>query len=81
MSQQLHLHTGVFRVHRLDVETLGTDNLDVLVFLHLFVDVFFLEIRRRLLLVYDFVLIFLELPFNDFLYQIYRNIHIVAYLF
>ena len=35
MAQQFHLHAGIFRIQRLDIKLLGTDDLYIL-FIHEF---------------------------------------------
>ena len=80
MSQKFHLYTCIFRIHWLDPEFLGTDDLNLIILLIISVNVFLLEIGCGLLFVYDFIFVFTKLTLDNFFYQIDGYLHIVAYL-
>ena len=81
MSQKFHLYTCILRIHWLDTEFLGTDDLNLILFLVILVDVFLLEVCCSLLFVYDFIFVFTKLTLDNFFYQVNGYVHIVAYLF
>ena len=78
MSQKLHLHTGVFRIHWLDIELLGPDDLNLFILVVVLIQILLLEIPCRLFLVHDLVLVFPKLTLDNLFYQINGYIHIVA---
>ena len=81
MSKKLHLYTGIFRIHRLDIELLGTDDLYLLIIQIILLYEILLEESSRLLLGDQLGLILLQLPLDDLFYKINRYIHIITYLF
>ena len=70
MSKKFHLDTCIFWIHRLDIEFLGTNDLNLFVLFIILVQICFLEVGSLLLLIYDLVLVFPELTFNYFLYKV-----------
>ena len=80
VSQKFHLDTGIFRIHGFNVELLGPDNTHLFFFRLLLFQEGLLEIASCLMLVRNFILLFLKLPFNDLLHQINGDIHIIARL-
>ena len=78
MSQKLHLHAGVFRIHGLEIEGLMADDPNGLFKGIGSFDELSLQGGALLVLPDDLSLIFLDLPFNDFLHQIDGYIHIAA---
>ena len=80
MSQQFHLHTCIFRIHRFNTKLLGTDNLNLFVLQEFILHKLFLEVSSCLLLIDDLGFIFAKLTLDDFLYQVDGYIHIAAHL-
>ena len=81
MSQQFHLHTCIFRIHRFNTKLLGTNDIDLFVLQELILHKLFLEVSSCLLLIDNLGFIFAKLTLNNFFHQINGYIHIAAHLF
>ena len=80
VPQKLHLHACILRIHGLDIEPFGPDDLHFLVFVEILLQIGGLEAAAGLMLCNQFIFIFLQLSFNDLLHQVDGNIHVVACL-
>jgi len=78
VSQKLHLHAGIFRIHGLEIEGLMADDPDGLLKGIGSFNELPLQVGAFLVLPDDLSLVFLDLSLDDFLHQIDGYIHIVA---
>ena len=80
MSEKIHLHARIFRIHGLDLKLLASYDLDAILIGTLFRSKV-CEVACCLVSVDDLVAIFLELSFDDLFYKIDGDLHIAACLF
>ena len=69
MSDQFHLNTSFFRIHRFHRKFFGTNNGNLFLIVDILINKSLAQLRYVLLFLNQLILIFAKLAFDDFFYQ------------